>query len=122
VDNAGRSDNRERLNKLIGEKTATRPGTHWIDHLSAAGVPCGEINSIDQVFANPQVQHLGIAADLDTIPFGPTQFVAQPMVLERTPSRMVRRPPERGEHNDEILRDLGYGPEEIADFGKGNVI
>jgi len=122
VDNAGRSDIRERLNKLIGEKAATRSGTHWIEHLSAAGVPCGEINSIDQVFANPQVQHLGIAADLDTIPFGPTQFVAQPMVLERTPSRMVRRPPERGEHNDEILRDLGYGPEEIADFGKGNVI
>jgi formyl-CoA transferase len=44
------------------------------------------------------------------------------MVLERTPSRILRCPPERGEHSDEILRELGYGPEEIAGFGEGNVI
>ena len=122
ADNAGRSDNRDRLNAAIGAKTATRTGTHWIAHLSAAGVPCGEINAIDQVFADPQVQHLGIAAAMDSLPFGPTHCVAQPMVLERTPSRIVRRPPERGEHSEEILRELGYGPDEIADFGKGNVI
>ena len=120
--NAGRSDNRDRLNAAIGEKTAMRPGTHWIAHLSAAGVPCGAINAIDQVFADPQVQHLGIAADMDSLPFGPTRCVAQPMVLERTPSRIVRRPPDRGEHSDEILRELGYGPDEIAGFGEKNVI
>ncbi len=120
--NAGRSDNRDRLTALIGEKTSKQPGQYWIAPLSAAGVPCGAINSVDQVFADPQVQHLGIAAAMDSLPFGPTRCVAQPMVLERTPSRIVRRPPERGEHSEEILRELGYGPEEIACFGKGNVI
>jgi formyl-CoA transferase len=122
ADNAGRSDNRDRLNEAIGAKTATRPGTHWIAHLSAAGVPCGAINAIDQVFADPQVQHLGIAAAMESLPFGPTQCVAQPVVLERTPSRIARRPPERGEHSEEVLRDLGYGPDEIAGFGDKNVI
>jgi crotonobetainyl-CoA:carnitine CoA-transferase CaiB-like acyl-CoA transferase len=120
--NAGRSDNRDRLNALIGEKTAASPSKHWIAHLGDAGVPCGEINSIDQVFADPQVRHLGIAADMDSVPFGPTQCVAQPMVLERTPSRIVRRPPERGEHSDEILLELGYGLTEIAGFARNNVI
>ncbi len=121
-DNAGRSDNRERLNAAIGAKTSKETSKHWIAHLSAAGVPCGAINAIDQVFADPQVQHLGIAAAMESQPFGATHCVGQPMVLERTPSRIVRRPPERGEHNEEILRDLGYGPEEIAGFGKGKVI
>ena len=106
--NAKRSENRDKLNGLIAERFKRRGGAEWIEFLTEAGVPCGEINSIDQVFADPQVEHLGIAAEVDSDPFGPTRCVSQPMVLERTPSRIVRKAPACGEHTDEILRDLGF--------------
>jgi formyl-CoA transferase len=120
--NAKRSQNRDRLNALIGERLKDRSSAEWIDFLTDAGVPCGEINTIDQVFADPQVQHLGIAAEMESDAFGTTHCVAQPMVLERTPSHIVRKPPKCGEHTDEILRDLGYGDERIAELRARQVI
>ena len=112
-DNVGRSDNRDRLNALIGERLEQRNSHEWITFLSQAGVPCGEINRIDQVFADPQVAHLGIATAMDSLPFGETHYVGQPYALERTPSRIARRPPDRGEHSSEILQELGLEPAEI---------
>ncbi len=120
--NAGRSKHRDRLNGLIAEKLAARGSREWITHLTEAGVPCGEINAIDEVFADPQVGHLGIAAPMDSVPFGETSCLAQPMVLERTPSRIVRRPPERGEHSDEILLEHGFTENEIAAMRWRNVV
>jgi formyl-CoA transferase len=120
--NAERSRNRDRLNGLIAEKLAARTNREWIAHLTDAGVPCGEINAIDQVFADPQVRHLGIATPMDSLPFGQTECIAQPMVLERSPSRIVRRPPERGEHTSEILLEFGYAEEDIAELRRRNVI
>jgi formyl-CoA transferase len=122
ADAGARSKNRDRLNDLIGEKTRARPSRDWIRHLTEAGVPCGDINSIDQVFADPQVQHLGIAAEMDSVPFGRTRCVGQPVVLSRTPSRIVRRPPERGEQSEEILREFGYSEAEIANLRACQVI
>lgn len=120
--NAKRSDNRDRLNALIGERLKVKPSRHWIKLFTAAGVPCGEINTIDQVFADPQVQHLGIAAAMDSLPFGETRCVAQPITCSRTPSRIVRRPPARGEHTDEILQEIGYTAEAIADMRERNIV
>ncbi|MGH6948113.1 MAG: CaiB/BaiF CoA transferase family protein [Kiloniellales bacterium] len=120
--NAKRSRNRARMNALIAERTVRRSSTDWIAHLTAAGVPCGEINTIDKVFADPQVQHLGIATEGDSVPFGPTRFVGQPTVLERTPSRIVRRPPLCGEQTDEILSDLGYDEAAIADLRRRQIV
>ena len=65
---------------------------------------------------------LGMAADIDTLPFGPTQLVAQPLALSRTPTRMAVRPPDRGEHTDEILAELGLGDRELAELRGRNII
>ena len=82
--------------------------------LNAAGVPCGEINSIDQVFASPQVQHLGLAADMVSQERGPTQVVGQPITLSRTGSSVKHPPPTYSQHTDEILADLGYSSADIS--------
>jgi formyl-CoA transferase len=109
-----RSKNRDALNALINEHTREKPSAEWIKLLNDAGVPCGEINSIDQVFASPQVQHLGLAADMVSHERGPTQVVAQPIKLSRTESSIKHPPPTYSQHTDEILAELGYGSGEIA--------
>jgi formyl-CoA transferase len=74
------------------------------------------------VFADPQVKHLGVAADIETLPFGPTRLVGQPFALTRTPARMAAHPPDRGEHTDEILAGLGLSGDEIAGLRQRNII
>ena len=83
-----RSKHRDALNAAIGTYMAKRPTAEWIEILNKAGVPCGPIYSIDQVFDDAQVKHLGIA---QALPGGGKQLVGQPFTLSRTPSRALRR-------------------------------
>ena len=117
-----RLKNRDYLNKLIEEVTITKTSDEWVEKLEKVGVPCGPINSIDKVFDDPQVKHLGIAQSIDTIPFGQTQLVGQPFNLSRSPSIMKQRPPEKGEHNEDVLLDLGYSNEELDELKSKNII
>ena len=117
-----RLKNRDYLNKLIEEVTITKTSDEWVEKLEKVGVPCGPINSIDKVFDDPQVKHLGIAQSIDTIPFGQTQLVGQPFNLSRSPSIMKQRPPEKGEHNEDVLLDLGYSSEELDELKSRNII
>ena len=117
-----RLKNRDYLNKLITEVTITKTSDDWVEKLEKVGVPCGPINSIDKVFDDPQVKHLGIAQSIDTIPFGQTQLVGQPFNLSRSPSIMKQRPPEKGEHNEDVLLDLGYSSEELDELKSKNII
>ena len=73
--------NRDYLNSLIEEVTITKTSNDWVEILEKVGVPCGPINTIDKVFDDPQVKHLGIAQSIDTIPFGKTELVGQPFSL-----------------------------------------
>jgi len=122
ADQYKRKENRDALNAAIAEATKKRHSNELVEALLKAGVPSGPAYKIDEVFADPQVEHLKMAADIDTLPFGATQLVAQPVALARTPTRMAVHPPDRGEHTDEILGDLGLSADEIAGLRARNII
>ena len=121
-DAKSRLKNRDHLNQLIEEVTITKTSNEWVEMLEKVGVPCGPINTIDKVFDDPQVKHLGIAQEIETIPFGDTKLVGQPFNLSRSSSSMKRRPPEKGEHNEDVFGDLGFSVEELDDLKEKNII
>ncbi len=120
-DNA-RSANRDALNAAIEDYTAQRDSAAWVDLLNRAGVPCGPINAIDEVFADPQVKHVGIAQPVEHPSLGRLNLVGQAMTLSRTPSSLRTATPERGEHNEAVLRELGYDDAAIASLRAKHVI
>jgi crotonobetainyl-CoA:carnitine CoA-transferase CaiB-like acyl-CoA transferase len=108
-----RSQNRDALTVALEEKLRTKTSSEWIAALNAAGVPCGPILTIDQVFANEQVQHLELAREIDHPQLGAIQVLGLPVTLSRTPGAIRTPTPEKGEHAGEILRELGMSAEEI---------
>lgn len=119
---AARSENRDALNARINDITREKDSRTWIDLLNKAGVPCGPIYKIDEVFADPQVRHLGIAKPVESAALGTVQLVGQGVNLARTPSSLTMAPPERGEQTDEILAEFGFSKDEIEDLRKGGVV
>jgi crotonobetainyl-CoA:carnitine CoA-transferase CaiB-like acyl-CoA transferase len=117
-----RSKNRDKLNAIMEEVTATKSSAEWIDIMNRAGVPCGPIYRINEVFADPQVQHLGIVQPVEHPSLGRLDLIGQAVTLSRTPSRLRNATPERGEHTDEVLRELGYDAETIARFRRDGVV
>ncbi len=109
-----RLQNRDALNAEIEAITRTRSSADWVSALNEQGVPCGPINSIDQVFADPQVQHLGIARSIAHPTRGEVTVVGQAVSLSRTPWQLRRPTPGMGEHTDEILHELGYDEAAVA--------
>jgi crotonobetainyl-CoA:carnitine CoA-transferase CaiB-like acyl-CoA transferase len=117
-----RSKNRDALNAEIDKRTATKSTEYWVEALNAAGVPCGPIYDIDQVFADAQVQHLGMAQDVPNAEGRHIRLVSQPFKLSRTPSKMDARPPEFGEQTEEVLAEFGFAPGEIAELRERKVV
>lgn len=119
---AARSENRHALNAEIEAITATRGTADWIEAFNEAGVPAGEINDIGQVFANPQVRHLGLAQPVTSQERGATELVGQPIIMSRTPSHIAMPPPLAGQHTAEILTEVGYTEAEIAEMKAAGAI
>jgi formyl-CoA transferase len=119
---SGRSEDRAEINRAIASVTATQPSLHWIELLDEAGIPCGPINTIDQVFADPQVEHLGLARPASHPRLGPQQLVGTPINLEGVAGGVRAPTPETGQHAAEILAQLGYDEAAIAGLRAKGVI
>jgi formyl-CoA transferase len=117
-----RSKNRKQLNAEINKLTEKKTSETWVKEFNAAGVPCGPIYSIDQMFADAQVEHLKMAQDVPNPEGRHIRLVGQPMTLSRTPSRMVARPPEFGEQTDEVLAEFGFSADEIGNLRQAKVV
>jgi crotonobetainyl-CoA:carnitine CoA-transferase CaiB-like acyl-CoA transferase len=114
--------NRDRLNAELNAITRGLDTATWTERLNEAGVPCGPIYAIDQVFADPQVRHLGVTAEIASPHLGPLTMLAQPMRLSRTPAAIERHPPAPGEHTDEVLAEFGYRADEIATLRRDSIV
>ena len=113
-----RSKNRAKLNADVTKVLKTKPAEEWIELLNDAGVPCGPVNSIDQVFNDPQVEHLRVVRQVEHPRLGTLDVVRQPVNLTATPlPQTFRYPtPDAGEHNDEVLGEMGLSETEIAEL------
>ncbi len=117
-----RSDNRAALNAAIAAVTRTRSSAEWVESLEAKEVPCGPIYSMDQVFADPQVQHLGMSPTVTHPQLGEIALVGQAVKLSRTPAELTTATAALGEHTDAVLAELGRSPAEIAALREAGVI
>jgi crotonobetainyl-CoA:carnitine CoA-transferase CaiB-like acyl-CoA transferase len=117
-----RARNRAKLNAAMNEALAAKKSAAWIDIFNKAGVPCGPIYAMDEVFADAQVKHMNVSAAVKHPKLGELNLVANPVRLSRTPARLATATPERGEHTDEVLQEAGYSAAEIAAFRKQGVI
>ncbi len=119
---ASRSTHRDALNAAIESYTQRYPSAELIALLNKAGVPCGPIYTVDQVFQDPQVQHLGMAQDVQHPVLGPIQLVGQPFTLSRHANAIRTAPPERGQDTAAVLEDLGLSAAEIASLQQREIV
>jgi crotonobetainyl-CoA:carnitine CoA-transferase CaiB-like acyl-CoA transferase len=104
-----RGKNRAALIAHLNDVVRSKPSAFWVAELNKAGVPCGPINTIDQVFADPQVQHLKIRRPVDHPKIGTFDIIGQPIHMSAYPQPERLKPtPDQGEHTDEILKQFGY--------------
>ncbi|MGH7081370.1 MAG: CaiB/BaiF CoA transferase family protein [Acetobacteraceae bacterium] len=110
----GRSAARAAINAAIAEVTREKPASHWIELFAEAGIPCGPINTIDKVFADPQVGHLGMARAVTHPRLGRIELVGSAISLSGVPKEIRSPTPEAGQHTEEVLREVGFSDAEIT--------
>jgi crotonobetainyl-CoA:carnitine CoA-transferase CaiB-like acyl-CoA transferase len=117
-----RTENRQALNAAIADETRKRPAAWWVEQLEAAGIPCGPILSIDRMFADPQVRHLGMATPVDHPRLGQTAMVATPINMAGLETGVRQVAPLAPADTDAVLAEIGYQPDEIAAMRTDRVI
>ncbi len=119
---AGRSAGRVAINAAISEATRLQPSEYWIELFEAAGIPCGPINTIDRVFEDPQVRHLGIVRPVTHPRLGEERLVGSPINLSGVTKHIRTPTPDAGADTEAVLRAYGYGEAEIADLKQRGIV
>jgi formyl-CoA transferase len=117
-----RVKNRKEMDAILEGALLRRPAAEWVEALNSAGVACGPIYTVDQVFADPQVRRAGLVREVSNAAWGPHKVLAVPVTLSRTPAAVERAAPMTGEHTREVLARLGYEPGDIARLVADGVI
>jgi len=117
-----RVTNRSELGKLLEEKLGEKTTKEWGEILNEVGVANGPILHIDEVFQDPQVLHQEMLVEMDHPTIGKIKNIGFPVKLSRTPAAVRRPPPLLGQHTEDLLKELGYGPQEIETLRKEKII
>ena len=117
-----RSANRAELNAIVAERLRTRPTAEWVELLNEAGVPCGPVYAMDEVFADPQVRHLAMAAPVEHRTLGQLDLVRNAVTLDGVPSTVRDPSPDPGQHSTEVLSELGLSGDEIQAYRDAGVV
>jgi crotonobetainyl-CoA:carnitine CoA-transferase CaiB-like acyl-CoA transferase len=119
---AKRSANRGELNALIAGRLRTRTTAEWVDALNEAGVPCGPVYRMDEVFADPQVEHLAMTEPVQHPALGRLDILRNAVRMTGAPGTVRAPSPDIGDHTDEVLAELGYSRAEIDSLRAQGVI
>jgi len=120
--NAKRVENRNELVNIISNIVSSKNAQEWLDILTKAGVPCGPIYTMDEIFTDPQVLHRNMVKDLDHLKAGKIKVTGVPVKLSGTPGEILTSPPVLGQNTKEILLELGYSDNDIEKFYQEKVV
>ena len=111
------------LKAVLDRRLSAEPRAYWIERLTAAGVPCGSVRDLEEVFSDPQVEARAMVAELEHAKAGMLKLLGTPLKFSETPAEIRTPPPLLGEHTDAVLtRDLGLAPEAVAALRAQGVI
>jgi CoA:oxalate CoA-transferase len=114
--------NRAAINAAVNERTRTRPVDHWIQVLNDAGIPCGRVLNVAEVFADPQTRHQRMRLTIEHPRYGPLDVLGFPIKFTDDPCRIHRVPPDLGEDTAAVLGELGYDEGAIARLRERGVV
>lgn len=120
--NQDRFARREAINAVVNAKTRERPIAHWLEVLNAAGVPCGRVLNVREVFDDPQIRHQQMRLTIDHPRYGPLDVIGFPIKFSDDPCRVHRLPPDLGADADALLTELGYTPADVAALRQARVV